>query len=152
MHVLMAAPWTLCLPTLPSDQSIKQSRKCDLKDNVITWLYDNNLRWTTGLVQSIGANFVAAFTDCLWHIDDHVDRWVALVPFWSNFIHIKATTILRWASIGDMILRTWVLVCWIPMQVCWLPYSQKYWWELNLVVGPQIAIAKILADFYLVGQ
>ena len=23
-----------------------------------------------------------------------------------------------------------------------VPYSWKYWWELNLVVGPQIAIAK----------
>ena len=31
-----------------------------------------------------------------------------------------------------------------------VPYSRKYWWELNLVVGPQIAIAKILADLNLV--
>ena len=31
-----------------------------------------------------------------------------------------------------------------------LPYSQKYWWELNLVVEPKIAIAKILPDLNLV--
>ena len=24
-----------------------------------------------------------------------------------------------------------------------MPYSRKYWWELNLAVGPQITIAKI---------
>ena len=30
-----------------------------------------------------------------------------------------------------------------------IPYSQKYWWELKLAVGPQIAIAKILADLNL---
>ena len=29
-------------------------------------------------------------------------------------------------------------------------YSQKYWWELNLAVGFQIAIANILADLNLV--
>ena len=28
-------------------------------------------------------------------------------------------------------------------------YSRKYWQELNLAVGPQIAIAKILADLNL---
>ena len=27
-----------------------------------------------------------------------------------------------------------------------LPYSRKYWWELNLAVEPKIAIARILAD------
>ena len=30
-----------------------------------------------------------------------------------------------------------------------LPYSRKYWRELNLAVGLQIAIAKILADLNL---
>ena len=30
-----------------------------------------------------------------------------------------------------------------------LLYSQKYWWELNLAVGSQMAIAKALADFNL---
>ena len=30
-----------------------------------------------------------------------------------------------------------------------IPYSRKYWRELNLAVGPQIAIAKILADLNL---
>ena len=30
-----------------------------------------------------------------------------------------------------------------------IPYSRKYWRELNLVVGSQIAIAKALADFNL---
>ena len=33
--------------------------------------------------------------------------------------------------------------------LCYVLYSRKYWWELNLVVGPQIAIAKILADLNL---
>ena len=28
-----------------------------------------------------------------------------------------------------------------------IPYSRKYWQELNLAVGSQMAIAKILADF-----
>ena len=32
----------------------------------------------------------------------------------------------------------------------YIPYSWKYWRELNLVVGPQITIAKILADLNLV--
>ena len=31
-----------------------------------------------------------------------------------------------------------------------IPYSQKYWLELNLAVGPQIAIVKILVDLNLV--
>ena len=69
----MAAPRTLCLPTVPSDQSIERSRKCGLKKDVITWLHDNKFGWTAGLVQSAGANFVAALTDCLWYIDGHVD-------------------------------------------------------------------------------
>ena len=30
-----------------------------------------------------------------------------------------------------------------------IPYSRKYWWELNLVVEPKIAIARILADLNL---
>ena len=30
-----------------------------------------------------------------------------------------------------------------------LPYSRRYWQELNLAVGPLIAIAKILVDFNL---
>ena len=30
-------------------------------------------------------------------------------------------------------------------------YNRKYWRELNLAVGPQIAIAKILADLNLAG-
>ena len=33
-----------------------------------------------------------------------------------------------------------------------IPYSRKYWWELNLVIGSQIAIAKVLADLNLVVQ
>ena len=28
-----------------------------------------------------------------------------------------------------------------------LPYSQKYWWSLNLVVWPQTKRKKILAEF-----
>ena len=32
---------------------------------------------------------------------------------------------------------------------CELLYSRKYWWELNLVVEPKIAIARILADLNL---
>ena len=31
-----------------------------------------------------------------------------------------------------------------------IPYSRKLWQELNLVVGPQIAIAKMLANLNLV--
>ena len=31
-----------------------------------------------------------------------------------------------------------------------LPYSRKYWWEINLAVEPKIAIARILADLNLV--
>ena len=30
-----------------------------------------------------------------------------------------------------------------------VPYSRKYWWELNLAVEPKIAIARILADLNL---
>ena len=30
-----------------------------------------------------------------------------------------------------------------------IPYSQKYWQELNLAVGGKIAIAKVLADLNL---
>ena len=30
-----------------------------------------------------------------------------------------------------------------------IPYSQKYWRELNLAVGSQMAIVKVLADFNL---
>ena len=30
-----------------------------------------------------------------------------------------------------------------------LPYSQKYWWALNLAVKPKIAVARLLADLNL---
>ena len=30
-----------------------------------------------------------------------------------------------------------------------LPYSQKFWWELDLAVEPKIAIARILVDLNL---
>ena len=33
-----------------------------------------------------------------------------------------------------------------------IPYSRKYWQELNLAVEPQIAITRILADLNLVVQ
>ena len=33
-----------------------------------------------------------------------------------------------------------------------VPYSQKYWRELNLVVEPKIAIARILANLNLPGS
>ena len=33
---------------------------------------------------------------------------------------------------------------------CYIRYSWKYWRELNLVVGPKMAITKILADLNLV--
>ena len=62
--------------------------------------------------------------------------------------------------VGDRELLnfTWELV-YIPTSGClaetlcyvsYHNYSRKYWWELNLVVEPKIAIAKILADFDLV--
>ena len=36
------------------------------------------------------------------------------------------------------------------MGVRWgIPYSQKYWWELNLVVEPKIDIERILVDLNL---
>ena len=31
-----------------------------------------------------------------------------------------------------------------------IPYSYKYWWELNLVVDPKIAIGTVLANLNLV--
>ena len=43
-----------------------------------------------------------------------------------------------------MLLSTWGLCGWKH-----IPYSRKYWWELSLAVGPQIANAKTLADFNL---
>ena len=67
----MAAPRTLCLPTVPSDQAVQRSRKCALKKDVIAWLHDNKLGWSHDLVHSVGANFVTAITDCLWCIDGH---------------------------------------------------------------------------------
>ena len=30
-----------------------------------------------------------------------------------------------------------------------IPYSQKYWWGLNLAIEPKIAIARILVDLNL---
>ena len=33
-----------------------------------------------------------------------------------------------------------------------IPYSQKYWLELNLAIEPKITIARILADLNLVVQ
>ena len=46
--------------------------------------------------------------------------------------------------------------CWLEMEVTgtfkllFIPYGQKYWWELNLTVEPKIAIARIfLADLNL---
>ena len=32
---------------------------------------------------------------------------------------------------------------------CKIPYSRKYWWELNLAVGSQIAISNVLANLNL---
>ena len=39
-------------------------------------------------------------------------------------------------------------VC-INHPILYIPYSRKYWWELNLAVGSQMAIAKVLANFNL---
>jgi hypothetical protein len=36
-------------------------------------------------------------------------------------------------------------------QKCDLPYSRKYWRELNLAVEPKIAIVRILSDLNLAG-
>jgi hypothetical protein len=37
-------------------------------------------------------------------------------------------------------------------KTCRIPYSRKYWRELNLAVEPKIAIARILADLNLAVQ
>ena len=37
----------------------------------------------------------------------------------------------------------------LPVSIYGIPYSRKYWRELNLAVGPEIAIARILADLNL---
>ena len=38
---------------------------------------------------------------------------------------------------------------WLQVHVYYIPYSQKYWQELNLAVRSRIAIANILADLNL---
>ena len=48
---------------------------------------------------------------------------------------------LIWGHIIMMI----IILLWIYL----IPYSQKYWQELNLVVEPKIAISRILADLNL---
>ena len=56
-------------------------------------------------------------------------------------------------QIINYILHKNTYVCDIACKVqdCWsnILYSWKYWQKLNLAVGPQIAIAKILADLNL---
>ena len=47
---------------------------------------------------------------------------------------------------NDLLIDTYI------HNVASIPYSRKYWQELNLAVGSQIAIAMILADFNLVVQ
>ena len=43
--------------------------------------------------------------------------------------------------------------CWLEMEVTgtfkllFIPYGQKYWWELNLAVEPKIAIVRIFGRF-----
>ena len=37
----------------------------------------------------------------------------------------------------------------LALSLSHIPYSQKYWQELNLAVEPKIAIARILADLNL---
>ena len=37
-----------------------------------------------------------------------------------------------------------ILICYDTVH--YIPYSRKYWRELNLTVGSQMAIAKVLAD------
>ena len=39
-----------------------------------------------------------------------------------------------------------------PNLVTYVPYSRKYWQELNLAIEPKIAIVRILAEFNLVVQ
>ena len=41
------------------------------------------------------------------------------------------------------------LYCCVYLSMPILPYSRKYWRELNLVVEPKIAIARILSDLNL---
>ena len=38
---------------------------------MIQWLEKNNLGWSRDAVDDVGANFIAALTDCLWYIDGH---------------------------------------------------------------------------------
>ena len=128
----MAVPQTLRFPTLPSDQAVQRSRKCGLKKDLITWLHDKKLGWTAcaDLVHSTGANFVAALTDCTSTVISRQWR-VVPAPFRSNFFSFKATTTLRRASIGDVTMRIWALVCWIPMQACWI----AVYCNLGLILG-----------------
>ena len=50
-----------------------------------------------------------------------------------------------WLSPSQKVRQELLLV-----QLISIPYSRKYWWELNLAVEPKIAIARILADLNLV--
>ena len=50
-----------------------------------------------------------------------------------------------WHSNTDKILK----VKYMYKMLSNIPYSRKYWRELNLAVGSQMAIAKALADFNL---
>ena len=67
----MSSQRALCLPAAPSAESILRSRKQELKKDVIQWLEKNNLGWSRDAVDDVGANFIAALTDCLWYIDRH---------------------------------------------------------------------------------
>ena len=89
-------------------------------------------------------------------------RLVSLIP--HNLYYQLVSSIIwhlsiAWTSISTLLVtltmymyvvnQSLASTCTILMM---LPYSQKYWWELNLGVGPQITIVKILADLNLAVQ
>ena len=55
-------------------------------------------------------------------------------------MHHPLLALYMWLCNCDSILSVIILL---------LPYSRKYWQELNLAVEPKIAIARILADLNL---
>ena len=55
-------------------------------------------------------------------------------------------------KMGTILIIGYVMIDLPYLPTLPIPYSQKYWWELNLAVEPKIAIARILEDLNLVVQ
>lgn len=71
-------PFTISMATQRQQKSLPQrfevkkpNRKLDFKNDLLSWLQEDELGWTADAAADQGGNFVNCMADVLWYIDGH---------------------------------------------------------------------------------